>query len=147
MAPVARGALLLDAGGVSAIAAGEPTARAVLARARREARLVAIPATVLVEVVSGRPTDAAIDRVIKAVDATIELTAVRARAAGVLRTRALRVAGAASGDRAPSVVDATVMAEAVAAGVALILTSDPDDMERLRDAANVTAAQVVIIRV
>lgn len=39
------------------------------------------------------------------------------------------------------------MAEAVAAKVALILTSDPDDMERLRDAAGNAGAQIVILRV
>lgn len=148
MAQVAtRGVLLLDAGGISAIAAGEPAARAVLDRARREGRFVAIPAAVLVEVVSGRPMDAPVDRVIKAVGATIELTAARARAAGALRARALRSLGAAGDDRPPSVVDATVMAEAVAAKVALILTSDPDDMERLRDAAGNAGAQIVILRV
>ena len=148
MATVARrGVLLLDSGGVSAIATGNPVARAVLERARREARQVAIPAAVLVEVVRGRPADAPIDRVIKAVGATIELSAARARAAVALRGRALRSRAAASGDHAPSVVDATVMAEAVAAGAAVILTSDTDDMERLRDAAGSAGAQVVILRV
>jgi len=40
-----------------------------------------------------------------------------------------------------------VMAEAVAAGTAVILTSDPDDLELLRDAAGLSKDQVEIIGV
>jgi predicted nucleic acid-binding protein len=143
----ARGVLLLDSGAISAMATGDPVARAVVARARREGRRVAIPAAVLAEVVTGRASDAPIDRVIKAVDETIELSATRARQAGVLRDKAHHTRARDRDERPPSVVDATLVAEAVAAGAAVILTSDLEDMERLRDAAGVTSSQVVIVRV
>lgn len=133
----ARGAVILDAGGITAIAAGHPRARAVLVRARREGRDVVIPAPVLTEVHTGRRDHALIDRVIKGVDRELSTTSERAREAGVLRT----VSGVAS------VVDAIVMAEAVAIGAAVILTSDPRDMERLRDAAGLTRREIEIIAV
>lgn len=94
-----------------------------------------VPAPVLAEVHTGRRNHALIDRVIKGVDCEIATTPERARQAGVLRTRS----GVAS------VVDAIVMAEAVAIGAAIILTSDPLDMERLRDAAGLTRRDIEII--
>lgn len=133
----ARGAVILDSGGISAIAAGDPRARAILVRARREGRDVVIPAPVLTEVHTGRHDHAHIDRVINGIDRELATTPERAREAGILRT----VSGVAS------VVDAIVMAEAVAIGASIILTSDPRDMERLRDAANLTRREIEIIAV
>lgn len=133
----ARGAIILDSGGISAIAAGDPRARAILVRARREGRDVVIPAPVLTEVHTGRHDHAHIDRVINGIDRELATTPERAREAGILRT----VSGVAS------VVDAIVMAEAVAIGASIILTSDPRDMERLRDAANLTRREIEIIAV
>lgn len=148
---VRRGALLLDSGGISAIADGNPDARAVLIRARSEGRQVAIPAAVLAEVVTDRPDHALVDRVITSVDEALPLTPERARQAGILRARAWLLRQASGrrlkDDRPPSAVDALVMAEAVAAGTAVILTSDPDDMELLRDAAGLSRDQVEIIGV
>ena len=66
----------------------------------------------------------------------LETTPERAKDAGVLRAR--------SGVR--DVVDAIVVAEAVAALPAVIVTSDPEDIAALVDAANATG-RVVIIRV
>lgn len=132
-----RRVVVLDSGAVSAIAAGDQRARAVLARARRDGWLVVIPTPVLAEVHTGRRDHAAIDRVVNAVDLEVETTAQRARQAGVLR--------AASG--VLDVVDAIVVAEAVAARPAIIVTSDPDDIGRLLDAAGVTAREVVVIAV
>ena len=148
---VARGALILDAGGILALASGNLTARATLARARNEGRQVAIPAAVLAEVVSDRPDSALVDRVVKSVDEELSLSPQRARQAGILRAKAwsLRQASAARSKylRPPSAVDAIVMAEAVAAGAAVLLTSDPDDMELLREAAGLTQNEVRIIAV
>ena len=148
---VTRGALLLDSGGVSAIADGNPVARAVLVRARAEGRQVAIPAAVLAEVVTDRPDHARLDRVIRSVDEELPLTPERARQAGILRGRASRAReaspGRRRGDRPPSAVDAIVMAEAVAAGAAIMLTSDPDDLALLREAAGLSRDQVGIIGV
>jgi hypothetical protein len=112
---------------------------------------VAVPAVVLVEIITGRAADATINRVIKAVDEEIGLSPERARAAGALRGRAWELRRAARGrakdDRPPSPVDAIVMAEAAAAGAAVILTSDPDEMALLRDAAGLTPAEVAIVAV
>jgi predicted nucleic acid-binding protein len=148
---VRRGALLLDSGAISAIADGNPEARAVLVRARNEGRQVAIPAAVLAEVVTDRPDHALVDLVIKSVDEELPLSPERARQAGILRARAWRLRQASGhrrkDDRPPSAVDALVMAEAVAAGTAVILTSDPDDLELLRDGAGLSKDQVEIIGV
>lgn len=123
MAPLTSrpGYLVLDAGGVSAIAAGSGTARAVLARARRDGWLVVIPAPVLAEVHTGRRDHARVDRVVKAVDVVLETTSATARRAGVLR----------AGSGVLDVVDAIVVAEAEVGRPAVILTSDPRDIARL----------------
>ncbi len=134
---LARGSLVLDSGGVSAISEGDARARAMLVRARREGRDVAIPAPVLTEVWTGRREHASIDRVINDVTRQLETTPERAKQAGVIRAR--------SG--VPDVVDAIVMAEAVAAGAAIILTSDPDDLQRLRDAAGLSKREIEIVAV
>ena len=119
------GRLILDSGGISAIADGSGVARAALERARREGWLVAIPAPVLTEVHTGRRDHARIDRVINAVDMLIETTPGRAKQAGELRSRSGVL----------DVVDAIVVAEAVAMPPALVMTSDPDDIRALIGAA------------
>ena len=123
------GILLLDAGGVSAIAEGHGVARAAIERARRDGWIVAIAAPVLAEVHTGRRDHAHIDRVVNAVDTILPTSADRARQAGELRSM--------SGVR--DVVDAIVVAEAVAAPPALVMTSDPDDIGRLIDASGAGA--------
>ncbi len=143
-----RGALLLDSGGISAIAEGNAVARAALARARNEGRQVAIPAAVLAETITDRPEHALINRVVKKVDFEIPLSAERGREAGILRARAAALRQGEGARRPPpSAVDASVMAEAAALGAAIILTSDSRDMELLRDAAGLTAQDVEIIAV
>jgi hypothetical protein len=138
VAPLTTGRrLILDSGGVSAIADGNPIARAALDRARREGWLVVIPAPVLVEGHTGRSDHARIDRVVNAVDMLLSTTPDTARRAGELRSR--------SG--VTDVVDAIVVAEAVALFPALILTSDPDDIGRLLEAAGVSNTDVVCIAV
>lgn len=108
---------------------------------------MAIPTVVLAEVVSGRPADAPTDRVVKAVDLELELTGERAREAGALRASAWTERGGAprraKDARPPSVVDAIVVAEALAAGMAVILTSDGRELELLRDAADAGGARRV----
>ena len=136
MTTAQAGRVILDSGGVTALAEGDPRARAVLVRARREGRLVVIPAPVLTEVYTERHDHARIDRVINAVDMQIDTTAERAKHAGVLRARSGVL----------SVVDAIVVAEAVAALPAVIVTSDPDDIRALADAAQ-AADRVAIVAV
>jgi len=72
-----RGCVVLDAGGVSAIAGGSDRARAVIERARRTGWIVVIPAPVLAEIHTGRRDHAHIDRVVNAVDLLIDTTAAR----------------------------------------------------------------------
>jgi hypothetical protein len=130
------GRIILDSGGISAIAGGSGVARAALERARREGWLVAIPAPVLTEVHTGRRDHARIDRVINAVDVLIETTPERAKQAGELRSRSGVL----------DVVDAIVVAEAAAMPPTVILTSDPDDIRALIDAAG-AADRVRVIAV
>jgi predicted nucleic acid-binding protein len=132
--PPEHGRVVLDSGGVSAIAEGNALARAVLVRARMEGRLVVIPAPVLTEVYTGRRDHAHIDRVVKAVDQLIATTPDRAKEAGVLRARSGVL----------DVVDAIVVAEAVSSLSAVIMTSDPDDIDALVEAAGASERITVI---
>lgn len=136
LTPLVRGRVVLDSGGVSALAEGDLRARAALVRARREGRLVVIPAPVLTEVHTGRPDHARIDRIVNAVDVLLDTTAERAKEAGVLRAKSGVL----------DVVDAIVVAEAVAALPSVIVTSDPRDIGALVDAANATR-RVSIVKV
>lgn len=132
--PPKRGRVVLDSGGITALAEGNTTARAVVVRARREGRLVVIPAPVLTEVYTGRRDHAHIDRVVNQVNQMIETTPERAKEAGVLRARSGVL----------DVVDAIVVAEAVSVLPAVILTSDPDDIAALVDAAGASDRMTVI---
>ena len=78
-----------------------------------------------------------IDRVINAVDMLLPTTPELARRAGELRAKSGVL----------DVVDAVVVAEAVAARPSLILTSDPDDISRLIEAAGVADDEVILIAV
>ena len=129
------GSVILDSGAISAIAEGNPRARAVLLRARRGGRLVVIPAPVLAEVYTGRPEHAHIDRVIVAVDCQLDTTAERAKQAGVLRSKSGVV----------DVVDAIVVAETAANLPAVIVTSDRRDIEALVGAAGLRGIVVVTV--
>ena len=128
------GRLVLDAGGVSAIADGDGLARATLDRVRREGWLVVIPAPVLTEVHTGRRDHALVDGVVNAVDILIATTPERARQAGELRSRSGVL----------DVVDAIVVAEAVAFHPALVMTSDPDDIRRLIEAAGAMGRVAIV---
>lgn len=136
LTPFVHGRVVLDCRGVSALAEGNPLARAVLVRARNEGLLVVIPAPVLTEVHTGRSDHARIDRIVNAVDVLLDTTVTRAKQAGVLRARSGVL----------DVVDAIVVAEAVVASPSLIVTSDPVGIAALVEAADATR-RVAIIRV
>lgn len=124
MAPLGRsssGRLILDSGGVLALARGDPKARSIVRAATERGFLVAIPAPVVAEVHRGGRRDAAVDRVLTAVDMVIPTSETVARRAGELL-------GAAGLD---DPVDAIVVAEALASLPAMILTSDSGDVRRL----------------
>lgn len=113
--------LILDSGAVIGLARGDQRARAFLARALELGAPVEIPVVVVAETVRGGPSDATVNRVLKAVDAVPEPTEDVGRTAGRLLGRA----------RSSSTIDALVVAQAVHAGGAHVLTSDPGDLEPL----------------
>jgi predicted nucleic acid-binding protein len=113
--------LILDSGAVIALARGDGRARAFLARALELQTPVEIPVVVLAETVRGGPRDAPLHRVLKAVGAVPEAREVHGRIAGQLLAAA----------RSSDTVDALVLAHAVEAGGAHVLTGDREDLERL----------------
>jgi len=113
--------LILDSGAVIALARGDPRARAFLARAAELMAPVEIPVVVVAETVRGGPRDAPVNRVLKAVGAIADARESHGRSAG-------RLLGLA---RSADTVDALVVAQAVGAGGAHILTGDREDLERL----------------
>ena len=115
--------LILDSGAVIALARGDQRARAFLARSLEMGATVEIPVVVLAETVRGGPRDAPINRVLKAVGPVPTAREAHGRTAGQLL-------GAA---RSSSTIDALVVAHAVEAGGAHILTGDRDDLERLSE--------------
>ncbi len=113
--------LILDSGAVIALARGDQRARAFLARALKMDALIEIPVVVVAETIRGGPRDAPIHRILKAVGAVPEAREAHGRTAG-------RLLGAA---RSASTLDALVVAHAVEAGGAQILTGDREDLEQL----------------
>ncbi len=115
--------LILDSGAVIALSRGDQRARAFLARAVELGAPVEVPVVVVAETVRGGPRDAPVNRVLKAVDAVPAATEAIGRLAGGLLGRASSSATA----------DALVVAQAVAAGGAHVLTGDADDLEPLAE--------------
>ena len=113
--------LILDAGAILALARGDGVTRAALELAVREVYVAVIPTPVLAQVHRGGHDRARIDRVVNAVGALLPTSEAIARRAGELQAKT----GTAD------VVDAIVVAEALASAPALILTSDPRDLGRL----------------
>jgi predicted nucleic acid-binding protein len=120
--------LLLDSEALSAIAHGPPQrrdrVRALIAEMRARELPVAVAASVLAEVVRGRPADAGVFAGVRR--ERVEVRAVDARA-GVRAGQLLGSVGAGS----EMAVDAFTVAVADLAGGAIIATSDTEDMQRL----------------
>ena len=115
--------LVLDSGAVIALARNDQRARSVLTAAWEAGADVSIPVVVFAETVRGRPRDAAVNRVIKAIGDSIEVTEADGRAAGHLL-----------GDtKMSTTIDAIVVASTDRTGGGTILTSDPDDLRRLTE--------------
>lgn len=113
--------LILDSGAVIALSRGDQRARAFVVRALAVGAPVEVPVVVVAETLRGGPRDAPVHRVLKAVDAVPDVHEEHGRTAGQLLGTAKSVA----------TVDALVVAQAVLAGGAHILTGDVDDLERL----------------
>jgi predicted nucleic acid-binding protein len=113
--------LILDAGAVIALARNDPRARAFVRRAVELDAEVRVPVVVLAETLRGTQRDAGVDRVLNAVSHTVSIGEAVGRRAGGLLGRARR----------SDTVDAIVVAEAIEAGGAAILTGDADDLAAL----------------
>lgn len=110
--------LILDAGAVIALSREDPRARAVLASAREARIQVSVPSVVVAETVRGVAADAPVNRALKAIGEVDAANEAIGRTAG----RLLGEAGSSA------TVDAVVVATAVEAGGAVVLTGDPDDL-------------------
>jgi predicted nucleic acid-binding protein len=138
---VVGGTLVLDSEGVSKLAAGDARTRAYLDSARARRAQVAASAITLTETLRGGPRDAAVHRVLSRV-ALVPVTAQIARRAGEL----LGATGL-SGHRCA--IDAVVAATALGLERPIVLlTSDPDDMNRLvEEPGRPKAERIVVVRV
>jgi predicted nucleic acid-binding protein len=113
--------LILDAGAVIALSRADVRARAALAAAVEAGADVAVPSVVVAETVRGVAADAPVNRMLKAVGEITPAGEADGRRAG-------RLLGA-SGSSAT--IDAIVVATAIEAGGAVVLTGDPDDLSAL----------------
>ena len=132
--------LLLDSEALSAVARGprqrRDRVRALVAEMQGRGLPVATVASVLAEVIRGRPDDAGVFSGMRR--ERVEVHAVDSRV-GVRAGRLLGRIGAGS----EMAVDAFTVAVADLAGGAIIATSDPGDMERLgAHATRVTVADI-----
>ena len=118
------GTLVLDSEGLSKLAAGDARAHAYLDSARARRARVAASAITLTEVLRGGPRDAGVHRVLSRIT-IVPVTAQIARRAGEL----LGATGL-SGHRCA--IDAVVASTPLELERPIVLlTSDPDDMNRL----------------
>ena len=113
--------LVLDSGGLSAIASDEEVAHRVLRRAVASGASIVVPTVVIAESTHGGASDAELNRFVKSVDVVSTLDETIARAAGHLRHLA----------RVRDVADAVVVATADAVPFSAILTGDPSDLHSL----------------
>lgn len=113
--------LILDAGAVIGLSRADVRARAALTAALEAGAEVSVPAVVVAETVRGGPADAPVNRVLKAVGEIDVAGEPVGRTAG-------RLLGSTG---STATVDAVVVATAVEAGGAVILTGDAGDIGRL----------------
>ena len=134
----AAGTLVLDTEGLSKLAAGDARARGYLDSARKRGARVAVSAITLTEALQGGPRDAAVHCVLSRI-IVISVTERIARRAGEL----LGETGL-SGHR--SAIDAVVAATALdAERPAVLLTSDPDDLNKLVEESERPKAQRIVV--
>ena len=135
---VAGGALVLDAEGLSKLAAGDARVRGYLDSARARGARVAVSALTLTEALRGGPRDAAVHRVLARITVVPVTAAIARRAGELLGSTGL------SGHR--GAVDAVVAATALdAERPVVLLTSDPDDMNRLVEEPERPKTQRVVV--
>lgn len=121
-APLTSRRLVLDSGALIALSRGDQRARAYLARALELRVGIDVPVVVVAETVrGGGPREALVERVLKAVGSVPAAHERHGRTAGRLLAEAM----------SSSTIDALVVAHAVEAGGADILTGDADDLAAL----------------
>jgi predicted nucleic acid-binding protein len=126
-----KGTLVLDSGAITKVALADLFACSIVEDLSGRGWTVCIPAAALAEVITGRAkTDAPIERLIKQVGNTLDCGERLAKAAGVLRTKAVR-----RKKLPPSGIDAIVAAATVACQPSIVLTTDADDVGALLVAA------------
>jgi predicted nucleic acid-binding protein len=137
----AGGTAVLDSEGLSKLAAGDARVRGYLDSVRARRARVAVSAITLTETLRGGPRDAALHRVLSRIT-VVPVTAQIARQAGEL----LGATGL-SGHRCA--IDAVVAATALGLERPIVLlTSDPDDMNRLvEEPDRPKAERIVVVRV
>jgi predicted nucleic acid-binding protein len=113
--------LVLDSGAVIALSRGEKRARAFLERALELNLGIEIPVVVVAETLRGKHRDPPVHRILKTIGHVPDTRERHGRIAG----RLLGTTGSTS------TIDALVVAQAIEAGGAQILTGDPGDLERL----------------
>ena len=132
------GTLVLDSEGLCKLAAGDARAHGYLDRTRARSARVAVSALTLTEVLGGGPRDAAVHRVLSRIT-VVPVTPEIARRAGEL----LGATGL-SGHRCT--IDAVVAATALELErPVVLLTSDPDGMNRLVEEPDRPKAQRIVV--
>jgi predicted nucleic acid-binding protein len=137
--PVAAGGtLVLDGEGLAKLAAGDARARAYLDSARARGARVAVSAITLTEVLRGGPRDAAVYRVLSRITVVPVSPKIARRAGELLGQTGL------SGHRCA--IDAVVAATALGLQrPVVLLTSDPDDLNRLVEEPERPKAQRIAV--
>lgn len=122
--------LVLDSGALSMFAEGDPRILAVLEATQRDDGIAYVPTVCLVESLTGQARDANLNRRLKGTR-TVSLDETGAREA------AARRAAVDSDDVADPVVVATAARVA-----AVVVTTDPEDISALADAADPRVAVI-----
>jgi predicted nucleic acid-binding protein len=137
----AGGALVLDSEGFSKLAAGDARVRAYFDSAPARRAQVAVSAITLTETLRGGARDATVHRVLSRIT-VVPVTAQISRRAGELL-------GATGLSGHTCAIDAVVAATALGLERPIVLlTSDPDDMNRLVDEPDRPKAErIVVVRV
>ena len=137
----AGGTLVLDAEGLSKLAAGDARTRGYLDSAVARGARIVISAITLTEALRGGPRDTAVHRVLARIT-VVPVTAAIARRAGEL----LGTTGLSGHRRA---VDAVVAATALGTErPVVLLTSDPDDLNKLvEEPHRPKAERIAVVRV
>jgi len=122
--------VVLDSGAFIAVERNDKALKALLTAARDESTTVVVPATVVAETWRGSARDAKTARLLKATDECVPLTFAAARETGELLAKS----------RKATLVDANVVSIAIARRPSTIVTSDPGDIARLLQDAQISFA-------